>query len=199
MEDRKDQIIQAAIRRFMHYGFSKTTMNEIAEDTKITKANLYYYYSEKNTLIRDVIICLTDEYREMEEKLVCAHEGKTYDLIIKILELRDAFVRKYYMLHMNENLEWIKGLSMQDFFQCLHDRDVNSLYEIFKVGAEKGEINDEHLHQTAEIYVELMKSLSLMCNISDIISGIPNQDRFDEVLQKQKLATKLFFNGINKK
>ncbi|MBB1643791.1 TetR/AcrR family transcriptional regulator [Sphingobacterium sp. UME9] len=47
MEDRKDQIIHAAIRRFMHYGFSKTTMNEIAEDIKITKANLYYYYSEK--------------------------------------------------------------------------------------------------------------------------------------------------------
>ncbi len=88
---------------------------------------------------------------------------------------------------------------MEDFFQCLHNRDVNALYEIFKVGAESGELNGEHLYETAEIYVELMKSLSLMCNISDIISGIPNQDRFDEVLQKQKLATKLFFNGINKK
>lgn len=199
MEDRKDQIIDAATRRFMHYGFSKTTMNEIAEDIKITKANLYYYYSEKNALIRDVIIRLTDAYREEEEQLVASHKGATYDLIMKILELRDTFVRKHYMLHMNENLEWIKGLSMQDFFQCLHNRDVKALYEIFKIGAEKGELNEEHLYETAEIYVELMKSLSLMCNISDIISGIPNQDRFDEVLQKQKLATKLFFNGINKK
>ncbi|UZJ66593.1 TetR/AcrR family transcriptional regulator [Sphingobacterium sp. KU25419] len=39
-DNKKELIIAAAIRRFAHYGFSKTTMNEIAEDVKITKANL---------------------------------------------------------------------------------------------------------------------------------------------------------------
>ena len=43
MDSKKNQIISAAVKRFGHFGYAKTTMNELADDLVITKANLYYY------------------------------------------------------------------------------------------------------------------------------------------------------------
>jgi AcrR family transcriptional regulator len=47
MEDSKvTSIIEAARKRFSHYGLTKTTMNEIAADIGMSKASLYYYFPD---------------------------------------------------------------------------------------------------------------------------------------------------------
>ena len=43
-------IIEAALKRFAHYGLSKTTMSEIAKDISLSKALLYYYFPDKISL-----------------------------------------------------------------------------------------------------------------------------------------------------
>lgn len=43
-------IIEAALKRFAHYGLSKTTMTEIAKDISFSKALLYYYFPDKLSL-----------------------------------------------------------------------------------------------------------------------------------------------------
>lgn len=51
MEDSKVVIIlEAARKRFAHFGISKTTMNEIAADIGMSKASLYYYFPDKEKL-----------------------------------------------------------------------------------------------------------------------------------------------------
>ena len=47
---KKDKILDAAHHRFLHYGYSKTTMNEIAGDLSMSKALLYYYFPDKSQL-----------------------------------------------------------------------------------------------------------------------------------------------------
>ena len=44
---KKEKILEAAHHRFLHFGYSKTTMNEIAGDLSMSKALLYYYFPEK--------------------------------------------------------------------------------------------------------------------------------------------------------
>jgi TetR/AcrR family transcriptional regulator len=53
-DKKKDQIIEAALNRFMHFGIPKTTMNEIADDLSISKALLYYYFPDKSSLTYEV-------------------------------------------------------------------------------------------------------------------------------------------------
>ena len=56
MEDSKvDIIIEAARKRFAHYGLSKTTMTEIGTDIGMSKAALYYYFADKERLFIAVI------------------------------------------------------------------------------------------------------------------------------------------------
>jgi TetR/AcrR family transcriptional repressor of mexJK operon len=38
------KILEAATRRFAHFGMAKTTMSEIAKDLNFSKALLYYYF-----------------------------------------------------------------------------------------------------------------------------------------------------------
>jgi AcrR family transcriptional regulator len=44
------QILEAAEQRFRTYGYRKTTMAEIAEDTRMSAANLYRYFDSKEDI-----------------------------------------------------------------------------------------------------------------------------------------------------
>ncbi len=46
----KEEILNAANRRFGHYGYSKTTMAEIATDCSMSAANLYRYFRDKSAI-----------------------------------------------------------------------------------------------------------------------------------------------------
>lgn len=48
--DRKTQIIKAAVKRFSKHGPGKTTLEEIARDLRIGKATIYHYFTSKEEL-----------------------------------------------------------------------------------------------------------------------------------------------------
>lgn len=48
-------IVDVAQKRFGLYGVEKTSMREIADDLKLSKASLYYYFPDKESLYRAVV------------------------------------------------------------------------------------------------------------------------------------------------
>jgi AcrR family transcriptional regulator len=48
--ERKQQIIKAAAKRFARHGPGKTTLEEIARDIRIGKASIYHYFKSKDEL-----------------------------------------------------------------------------------------------------------------------------------------------------
>src|SRR3982750_3995477 len=77
---KKEKILEAAYERFLHYGYSKTTMNEIAGDLSMSKALLYYYFPDKSELYMAVMRKLANDYlKVLEDQSV-------------INNLRDAFL-----------------------------------------------------------------------------------------------------------
>jgi len=45
--DTRQQILEAAVQRIMHYGYSKTTMAEIARDCCMSAGNIYRFFASK--------------------------------------------------------------------------------------------------------------------------------------------------------
>lgn len=45
--DTREQILDAAVARIMHYGYSKTTMAEIARDCDMSAGNIYRFFASK--------------------------------------------------------------------------------------------------------------------------------------------------------
>jgi len=55
MEDRVNQILGAAQRRFARYGYEKTTVEEVAGDVGLVKSALYKYFENKEALLEGVM------------------------------------------------------------------------------------------------------------------------------------------------
>ena len=71
LDETARQILDAATRRFLHYGFKKTTMSEIAEDCNMSTGNLYRYFPSKldiaETFVRVLRREISDRLREIAE------------------------------------------------------------------------------------------------------------------------------------
>ena len=53
---KKEQIKQAARQLFFQFGFSKTSMEDIARESNLAKPTLYYYYANKEALFDEIVI-----------------------------------------------------------------------------------------------------------------------------------------------
>ena len=60
--ERKQQIIRAAVKRFARHGLGKTTLEEIARDIRIGKATIYHYFESKDELFFASIKWETDQF-----------------------------------------------------------------------------------------------------------------------------------------
>lgn len=86
-EKRAQQIAKSAARLFSRKGFLETSINDIAKATKMSKANIYYYFEDKNYLLAHILnsffdIILADEeflkrddisYEEKLERFIRRH------------------------------------------------------------------------------------------------------------------------------
>jgi AcrR family transcriptional regulator len=52
-KEKKDQIVEAAIREFARKGFSRTTINDIANAASIGKGTVYEYFSNKEEIVHE--------------------------------------------------------------------------------------------------------------------------------------------------
>jgi AcrR family transcriptional regulator len=72
MADKRQRIIDAARKRFRHYGVKKTTMQEIAHDAGVAVGTLYRYFKDKD----DLLVACTEEYvarhREQAEAILAS-------------------------------------------------------------------------------------------------------------------------------
>jgi AcrR family transcriptional regulator len=59
MSDLKNDILDAARKRFDRFGFKKTTLDEIAGDLKISKKTIYEHFSDKEDLFISLFIAET--------------------------------------------------------------------------------------------------------------------------------------------
>src|SRR5204863_9317244 len=55
VEDRREQIVDAAIRVFSEKGFARATNKDIAREAGITPGLIYYYFESKEALLTAIL------------------------------------------------------------------------------------------------------------------------------------------------
>lgn len=55
-EERKEVIMQTALRLFSEHGFNDTSISKIAQEAKISKGLIYNYFESKEDLIKQIVI-----------------------------------------------------------------------------------------------------------------------------------------------
>lgn len=93
-EETRRAILEAARKRFLHYGFKKTTIDEIAADAGIGKGTVYLYFDNKEelllTLAREVKRNVTDQMRAITESLASPEEKLRRMLLAAVLSVHDV-------------------------------------------------------------------------------------------------------------
>lgn len=197
--DRKEQILAAAIRRFSHYGFNKTSMSEIAEDIKLSKANLYYYYPDKFSLIEAIADFLIDDSGKRIDELISKTTG-TINLLTGMIDIKVEYFNNYRMLFLNLNEINITDPRMEALATRTFSREIENIGRIFEKGINAGELVTFDIPSTSELYCSVMRGLAIFCHSKAPYQSIVNDaDSWSELIEKQKRAAAIFINGIRKK
>lgn len=54
-DEKRAHILKSAARVFAEYGFDRASMNDLARECGISKANIYHYYNGKDALLFDIL------------------------------------------------------------------------------------------------------------------------------------------------
>jgi len=191
---KKEKILEAAHHRFSHYGYSKTTMNEIAGDIAMSKALLYYYFPDKSELYVAVMRKLANDYLKIlaNNKLdslkdvFIFHVNSHHDFILKNYNFFDYF-------RLNEqNLPD----TIWDIIEQIRQGEANLLSNAIKVEAEKGEIKP--LNNPDEIVDLLLDALHgvRVGALAHKKARFPRIEHLDEIHEKRLLLIDIFIKGL---
>jgi TetR/AcrR family transcriptional repressor of mexJK operon len=194
---KKEKILDAAYNRFLHYGYSKTTMNEIAGDLSMSKALLYYYFPDKSCLYTDVMHKIADEYFHLYSE-----RQNTF------CDLKDAFE-----FQINTQHEFIfKNYNFFDFFrlneQCLPDKIWEIVEQVHQVEKEtlvnaiqcevlKGRIKPlENAGEIVDLLLDALQGVRVSAKSNKKIM-FPVKEQLEAIRKKRLLLSDIFIKGLS--
>ena len=195
-DKKREQIIDGAIKRFVHFGIGKTTMNDIAEDLSVSKPSLYYYFPDKKSLIVGVVEKVFTDYFDLLKKKYNP-DASLENILFQTIEIRNTFFMKYFMLRISEGLPDIfNDDAMKKKLTKLKDSEKVFYAQIFQRAQEKGEIKHENMTHVAELYLESLMGLTNMCIMELGKDLLPDKKVVNKMTQKQKDLSSIFTKGL---
>ncbi|RDC57306.1 TetR/AcrR family transcriptional regulator [Pedobacter chinensis] len=195
-DKKREQIIEGAIKRFIHFGIGKTTMNDIAEDLSVSKPSLYYYFPDKRSLIVGVIEKVFTDYFDLLKKKYNP-DASLENILFQTIDVRNTFFMKYFMLRISEGLPDIfNDDSMKKKLTSLKNSEKVFYAQIFERAQEKGEIKHENMTHVAELYLESLMGLTNMCIMELGKDLLPDKKMVNKMAQKQKDLSSIFTRGL---
>ena len=194
---KREKILEASHQRFLHYGYSKTTMNEIAGDLSMSKALLYYYFPDKSELYMAVMRKLAADYlKQLEDKF--GH----------FTDLREAF-----LFQVNTHHDFIvNNYNFFDFFRLneqnlpdtiwetvaqIRGAEMTLLANAIKTEVEKG--NVKHTSdpiQIVEVFLDALHGIKVGGALPNKKLNFPHKEDLEEIHNKRLLLIDIFVKGL---
>ena len=195
-DKKKDLIIDAALKRFAHFGLSKTTMTEIANDLSLSKALLYYYFPDKISLYSAVLQSIIENMdKELLKEVGCANNS--LEALTICLDKRQDFIRKYYNL-----LDFTKvtGAELPEGLSCMFtkakDSEVTVLIKVLEIGIAAREFEVSDLEETARLLKDALSGIYFTVLKRHTQAFFPEKEQFDTILIRQKKLGEIFLKGL---
>jgi len=197
-KEKENAIIDAARKRFAHYGFSKVTMEEIAGDVEMGKASLYYYFPTKDDLFRAVIF---QEQNELKKSIELILEKPKYasEKLREYVEQRMKFFRILINLGTLSVHSYFDTKSVfKKLFLDFEMVELDLIKKIIDEGKLKYECNPDLPDNAALTFLHILQGLR--CRVLRWAKGQSLDDETHKILQDEmKAATDFFIHGIENK
>jgi AcrR family transcriptional regulator len=196
--DKVNLIIEASQKRFGLFGLEKTSMREIAADLKLSKASLYYYFPDKESLYKAVVEKEQQEFlSSISEKISSIHEPE--QLLLEYANSRLSYFRS--LLNLSRlRLEAFSDLKpvIRETIQLFKEKEKDIIIRIFEKGIENGIFFIRDPDLTASLYLDLLKGLRVTM-VNDKKTLFIEQEEYDLILEKTISFTNIFIKGLKYK
>jgi AcrR family transcriptional regulator len=193
---KREKILEAAYERFLHYGYSKTTMNEIAGDLSLSKALLYYYFPDKSQLYVAVMRKLANDYLDLLKSKLNSFIDLKEAFVFQV-DTQHAFIVKNYnffdFFRLNE--QNLPGM-IWDIITEIHQAEMLLLSSAIKREVDKGKIKPV---DDADKIVDLLLDALHGVRVSAVTHKkvmFPQKEHLDEIHTKRLLLIDIFVKGL---
>jgi AcrR family transcriptional regulator len=188
-------IIEAAQNRFGILGVEKTSMQEIADDLNLSKASLYYYFPDKESLYKSVIEKEQNEFlKRISEKVLSINQP---DLL-----LREYVKARLSYFHTLLNLSRLRLESYSDLrpvfretMISFREKEQEFVEKILVDGMKIGIFDIEKPDKIASLFLDLLKGLRVsVVNHKKTLFIEPEE--YQKLLENTIDFTEIFIKGI---
>lgn len=181
-EQKKKNILQAALSLFLKYGVQKVSVAEIAKEAAVSQVTIYNYFESKDNLVHEVIIFYTDTvwqkyYEEIFESDLSF--PKNYKIIFEKKETAEEIHPDFYQYFMKE---YANGISYME--KLYTEQVLPKFIELFNEGKAEGLVDPTLSNEAIIFYIQMFKEY------------FQREDAYEKALPITEDLTKLFFYGI---
>ena len=189
-EEFRKKIIITAGQIFSHYGFKKTTMDEIANALKMGKSSIYYYFESKEEIFEAVVLYEANMLRNELTTAIKAVESPIEKMRNYVFVRMKSFEKlsNYYNAIFDKNLDHFEFI---ENIRAKYDREELAILRLLLYhGARKKVFNIKNSEYTALAVQTTLKGLEVPLFWKK--REIHLEERLDGILD-------VLFNGILKK
>lgn len=171
-EERKNELMDAALELFFEKGFESTSINDVVKKVGVAQGLFYYYFGSKNDMLDAVLDRYIDDLIKLLEDIVI---DKKLNIDKKFQLFLDTFFR-----YGKNNDKFAKDLHQDENFivhQKLTDKTINLitplLVQVIKEGIQKGIFSTPYPDESLEILIPGMIGYIhkyYFCHDSEILS-----------------------------
>ncbi|ASU34517.1 TetR/AcrR family transcriptional regulator [Mucilaginibacter xinganensis] len=193
---KKEKILEAAYHRFLHFGYSKTTMNEIAGDLSMSKALLYYYFPDKSQLYVAVMRKIASEYLKKLTEKTDTFSNLKEAFIFQIDTQHDFIVTNYNFFDYFRLNEQNLPDMIWEIVSEVHESETELLVGAIKTEAAKGHIKPvENPTEIVELLLDALHGVRVK-SLPHKKAMFPNKEHLDEIRSKRLLLADIFIKGL---
>ena len=193
--NKEQLIIEVAQKRFGLYGIEKTSMREIADDIKLSKGSLYYYFPDKESLYRAVVEKEQNEFlARITEKMLNLQSSdqllREY-AVARLLYFRSLLNISRLRLEAYSDLKPV----FRETLRLFKEKEKEIIIRIFEKGIGEGTFYSMDTDKTASLFLDLLKGLRISV-INDKNTLFIDPEEFERLLDMTNSFTDIFINGL---
>lgn len=181
-EQKKRDILEAALALFMEYGIQKVSITEIAKKANVSQVTIYNYFESKDNLVRLVFKYYVDQIWN-EQKQLLVNDLPFNEKIKKIIFNKGIAANQISEQFFQDFMkDYASGRS---YVEEVYQKETLPLFiKLFNEGREQGYINSEVSDEAILFYLKMFQEY------------LQREDVGTMTLPIAEDLTKLFFYGI---
>lgn len=200
-QERRQQILIAALEAFSAKGYDKTSMDEIVQVSGLSKGTLYWYFKSKNEIFAAIIAMTAEQFVGLSDDMFeVAQELSPPDALRMLLSRMAAQVEqnpRFAALTIDFFLQAWHDTDLRKFFSDLYVKYIDAVTPVIQRGIDEG-------------YFEPVEARVAAATIAGMIDGILAQTLFEGAIAGEdntqwsmrsvfNMAAQIIVNGLRKR